>query len=456
VIGNPPYLKEANNKDLFEDLRRASIRKYCIGKMDLWYAFACMSLDLVRPDGYHSFIATNNWITNAGATILRRKFYSEAKFIQFVDFADFHVFQDASIQTMIYIAQKKSINQTYELNYFKVASRNVELFSLVSSLEHPGDERNGWIESKIDPTKIDQPFTLTSSSIKAVLEKIESIGTFHLEENEIGNGIDVLQDFVTKNHLAKLKVVINPGDGVFVLSDIEKNHVVESENDSSKIKPYYTSSEIDRYKADDRNKYWLIYADREVRENIKHYPGIRKHLSKFTPILTSAFAPYGLHRPRDERFFIGEKILSLRKTRHGCFSLVTFPCYVSRAFLVIKPNRQEISLSFLLGILNSKLANYWLFYRGKKQGDQLQVDKEPLLRFPFYPLNMVDKKDMDLKQRIVVLVDRMLDLHKQTPATPQEKEQLQRQIAATDRQIDTLVYQLYGLTDEEIALVESS
>jgi hypothetical protein len=69
---------------------------------------------------------------------------------------------------------------------------------------------------------------------------------------------------------------------------------------------------------------------------------------------------------------------------------------------------------------------------------------------------MVDKKDMDLKQRIVVLVDRMLDLHKQTPATPQEKEQLQRQIAATDRQIDTLVYQLYGLTDEEIALVESS
>ena len=50
----------------------------------------------------------------------------------------------------------------------------------------------------------------------------------------------------------------------------------------------------------------------------------------------------------------------------------------------------------------------------------------------------------------------MLDLHKQNPATPQEQEQLQRQIAATDRQIDALVYQLYGLTDAEIALVEGS
>ena len=55
---------------------------------------------------------------------------------------------------------------------------------------------------------------------------------------------------------------------------------------------------------------------------------------------------------------------------------------------------------------------------------------------------------------MISLVDLMLDLNKRTPATPQEQESLQRQIAATDRQIDQLVYQLYGLTEEEIRIVE--
>ena len=57
---------------------------------------------------------------------------------------------------------------------------------------------------------------------------------------------------------------------------------------------------------------------------------------------------------------------------------------------------------------------------------------------------------------MVALVEAMLALHRQLAAarTPQEKTALQRQIEATDRQIDTLVYELYGLTEEEIAIVE--
>jgi len=56
---------------------------------------------------------------------------------------------------------------------------------------------------------------------------------------------------------------------------------------------------------------------------------------------------------------------------------------------------------------------------------------------------------------IVELVERMLGLHKQLPKakTPHEQESLQRQIAATDRRIDDLVYELCGLTDDEIRIV---
>jgi hypothetical protein len=60
--------------------------------------------------------------------------------------------------------------------------------------------------------------------------------------------------------------------------------------------------------------------------------------------------------------------------------------------------------------------------------------------------------------RIVTLVEQMLALHRQQSAarTPQEKTTLERQIAATDTQIDRLVYDLYGLTEDEIKIVEGT
>jgi hypothetical protein len=59
---------------------------------------------------------------------------------------------------------------------------------------------------------------------------------------------------------------------------------------------------------------------------------------------------------------------------------------------------------------------------------------------------------------MVSLVDRMLALHKQLQEghTPHDETALQRQIEATDRQIDALVYELYGLTEEEIEIVENT
>jgi hypothetical protein len=58
---------------------------------------------------------------------------------------------------------------------------------------------------------------------------------------------------------------------------------------------------------------------------------------------------------------------------------------------------------------------------------------------------------------MVGMVERMLELHRRLPAakTPAERTQLGRQIEATDRQIDRLVYELYGLTEEDIAIVEA-
>jgi hypothetical protein len=72
------------------------------------------------------------------------------------------------------------------------------------------------------------------------------------------------------------------------------------------------------------------------------------------------------------------------------------------------------------------------------------------------PIRIIDQTNQTTHDRIVALVEKMLDLHKQRAAvkTPHEQTALDRQISATDAQIDRLVYDLYGLTEDEIKLVE--
>jgi hypothetical protein len=75
---------------------------------------------------------------------------------------------------------------------------------------------------------------------------------------------------------------------------------------------------------------------------------------------------------------------------------------------------------------------------------------------PIRPINFSDPADKARHDRMVALVEQMLTLHKQLAAakTPDAKTVIQRQVDTTDQQIDRLVYELYGLTEEEIRIVE--
>jgi hypothetical protein len=83
-----------------------------------------------------------------------------------------------------------------------------------------------------------------------------------------------------------------------------------------------------------------------------------------------------------------------------------------------------------------------------------QVTLFSLSQVPIKEVNFSDPAEKADHDKMVSLVERMLSLHKQSARTPQEKEMLQREIESTDQAIDSLVYQLYGLTDAEINIVE--
>jgi hypothetical protein len=202
-----------------------------------------------------------------------------------------------------------------------------------------------------------------------------------------------------------------------------------------------------------RDKDTLSYhADSKVDET--YLPEIKgKNVFRFSHVPTGTYISYGpwLAEPRTRDFFYSPK-LALRKILgpklHGTF--IEQPYALDQSLYVLISCKKDISdLKFLLGVLLSRLAA-WYIRTKHSIYDTLYpwYTKKHLSTFP------IKTKDI----RLVKLVDSSLDLHKKlsTAKVPAEKTKIQRQIDGTDRKIDKLVYELYGLTDEEIKIVEES
>ena len=121
--------------------------------------------------------------------------------------------------------------------------------------------------------------------------------------------------------------------------------------------------------------------------------------------------------------------------------------------ITLKRN-SNYSLNYLLGFLNSKTIQ-WRF---KITSTNNNVGTNELVSLPLVAIDFSNPTEAAQHERMVSLVESMLALHKELAAarTPQQQSALQRQVDATDRQIDQLVYELYGLTEDEIRIVEES
>ncbi|MCM1140306.1 MAG: Eco57I restriction-modification methylase domain-containing protein [Muribaculum sp.] len=443
VIGNPPYIKEATNRSAFDGFRESN--PYYQGKMDLWYGFACNGIDILKPGGNVCFIATNNWITNDGASKLRNCILKETQILQFIDFNEYMIFEDsASIQTMIFLLKKNNSCMPYKINYKKLIAtkpRKQDAIKLLSTNESITNF------SEVFPYEIN-PIELVGSTINfidsksyAIIGKMNSGQKHYLNENdneEVFSGIDVLQDRLNKRaqiNIPNKKV----GDGIFVVNAEELEKIGLTTEETKFVRPYYTSKQIKRYYSDSSNVEWILYTPTNMNDIIEQYPNIKRHLDQFARAMTSVNKPYGLHRTRVQENFEGAKILSLRKcVGHPQFSYVPFDSFVSRAYMVIKTSRFD--LKFLTGLLNSKLIEFWLLKKGKMQGANFQVDKAPLLKIP-----IATKDSKRQKDNIADIVSGIIALKSANKSANTE---------ALENQIDHIVYHLYDLTYDEVLIVD--
>jgi hypothetical protein len=121
-------------------------------------------------------------------------------------------------------------------------------------------------------------------------------------------------------------------------------------------------------------------------------------------------------------------------------------------------NTIKESPKYILGLLNSKVLNFYLRNVSTQlRGGFFRYFTQFIEQLPIRLINFDIKSDRDNHDRLVSLVEQMISLHNRLKAvnSPTEKKVIQKQIDVTDRQIDQLVYQLYELTDDEIAIVEN-
>ncbi|UKW08252.1 Eco57I restriction-modification methylase domain-containing protein [Campylobacter jejuni subsp. jejuni] len=443
IIGNPPYIKEAENKELFANTKK--LRTYQ-GKMDIWYHFVGRGFDMLKNNGYLAFIATNNWITNSGAKKLRNIVLEESQILSLVDFSSFMVFDSASIQTMIMSFQKIKPPKNYEFHFAKITTQTPIYEDALSLLKNEKTQNNEILKINLTPKKfIDKTLNFTKSDYEELFNKIQKYGKFYLEEKEVANGIHPHYDFINNRINSNHNFAFKIGQGIFGLSEEEKEKLKLTKLENNLVKPYYDTQNFLKFFFKKNNHQWLIYTNSSFKNpnSMDDYPNLKKHLDKFQNVITSDNKPYGLHRARDEKFFTGSpRIVALRKcVGEPKFSYVDFDCYVSATFYVIKT--QRINVKYLTTILNSKLIAFWLKHKGKMQGNNYQIDKEPLLNIPIVTINSKNQKIAD---ELINLVDEILKVKEQDKnANTQELE----------NKINSLVYKLYNLNEEEIKIIKN-
>lgn len=470
VIGNPPYIKEYTNKQAFDGLR--DLPSYQ-GKMDLWYMFGDLALDIVKKEyGLIGYIAPNNWITNSGASKFRNIILQKGKLNELIDFGNFKVFDSAGIQTMIYIMQRSDDNENYNFSYSKVLNSKIKHEDAKLFLEHLKDEKYEYFKANIDKKEnLDKPINFVNADLTLILDKIRAKQNFELDKKEVAQGIVPNPDVVNTRNISKFskneikKNKIEVGQGVFVIDkDLIQN--------SKFIKPLFEPENFDRYYHNPKFVKELIYIPKGEEPEIQ----ILEHLDKYRPIMeerrenkSGSILYYNLHWPRDEKFFKkGGKIISLRKCpKRPIFSYTDIDCYVMLSFNVIKTD--NLNQKYLTGLLNSDLMAFWLKYQGKMQGDLYQVDKAPLMDVPILKASEEDQNTVDnLVTTIISTKQKQKDYQQLLEEAKSENnfereiqltselEQFSKDITQTESKINSIIFELYELKPYEISTIENN
>ena len=435
VIGNPPYVEQKKIKDIKHILEE----KYDTynSMADLYCYFYELAIKMLKTGGVMGYITSNSWL-NVDYGINTRKLLNNYYIIEIEDHNGEKIFSDAQVETNIIILKK-------------IERKNTDV--------------------KIVLTKENKTFYFNQE------EFIEEKGFLFLD-----NSLEKLRKKLDENGepLKNWKIKMNRG----IVTGLDKAFIIEKEKydeltkkdrkNKELIVPLLRGKNIGRYECDFKDLY-LVGTFPAKKINIDNYPSLKSYLETFLPGIQQTGKP-NRKKTSNKWFetqdaiayyeeFEKEKLIWAKMTKTSKFTYDTKGYYIPVTGFVMVGEK----LKYLLAMLNSKLIEFAFLnlYGGKTLGEGLDFRISFLEKLPIlvptqeqeeYLTNLADKM-LESKEKLSKL-NKLLELavvdknYEMQLELKEKIEELNEEILDTDYAIDSYVYDMYGITEEERVLIE--
>ncbi len=436
IIGNPPYIRQEELKELKPHL--AKNYKVYKGTSDIYTYFYELGFNVLkdRRGGVLSYITSNKYTRAGYGEALREFLLKNVKVLEYTDLNGIKVFDSATVDTSI-LCFEKSKSKDNKFKYLALSNEILKTCAYDIGLYKDYAEFSQNSLSK-------ESFTFSDENTSALKAKIERIGT-PLKEWQ---GLNIYRGILTGYNEA------------FIITTKKRNEILanckdeaEKERTAKLIRKMLRGRDIKRYSYEwaglwvinTHNGYKNQNGEKVEAINIKHYPSLKKHFDEFYPQLEKradkGLTPYNLRNCAYIEEFEKEKIVyPCIMAKEPCFSYETSFAFAMAPANIITSNSDI--LKYILAFLNSDFIYLMLrkFYMGGGIEGELKTNNLEKL-----PIPKINSKNQKLADELINLVDEILKAKEQDKnANTQELE----------NKINSLVYKLYNLTEEEIKIIE--
>ncbi|EIS2877295.1 Eco57I restriction-modification methylase domain-containing protein, partial [Campylobacter coli] len=435
IIGNPPYIRQEELKELKPHL--AKNYKVYKGTSDIYTYFYELGFNVLKDNGVLSYITSNKYTRAGYGEALREFLLKNVKVLEYTDLNGIKVFDSATVDTSI-LCFEKSKSKDNKFKYLALSNEILKTCAYDIGLYKDFAEFSQNSLSK-------ESFTFSDENTSALKAKIERIGT-PLKEWQ---GLNIYRGILTGYNEA------------FIITTEKRNEILanckdeaEKERTAKLIRKMLRGRDIKRYRYEWAGL-WVINAHNGYKNqngekveaiNIENYPSLKKHFDEFYPQLEKradkGLTPYNLRNCAYIEEFEREKIVYSEIVRKPQFYLDTKLNFYAEATSFILTGE---NLKYLIAFLNNDFVAFIFktFYAGGNLGENGFRYKKAFLEK--LPIPKINSKNQKLADELINLVDEILKAKEQDKnANTQELE----------NKINSLVYKLYNLTEDEIKIIE--
>lgn len=457
VIGNPPYIRIQTMKEwapVEVELYKQLYRSAASGNYDIYVVFVEQGLRLLNRNGRLGFILPHKFF-NAKYGEGLRQVISEGKHLaEVVHFEDQQVFKGATTYTCLLFLDKAEVR-------FARVSRVADLDRWRSA----GEAEVGKVRSSRIGTA---EWNFAIGAGKELFERLSGLPSKLRDTAEkIGQGIRT-----SANEIYVLDVISTKGTTLTAHSEqLDREVSLETGAVSQfllgkEIKPWeiHHSGKVVLVPYEMKDQRAVLIPEAEYRER---WPLAMAYLKRNKEALEEREGGrfqgagwYGYSRPQNIELMLLPKILVPDIANGASFALDQDGRYAfTSGYGITLPGTTSVSHRSMLALLNSSLLDYYLkSISTPMRGGFFRYFTQFVEQLPIHLPDMSSRKGREVHDRLESMGARMLGLHvrRRAASTSNDRDLLSRQIEATDREIDRIVYELYELTPEEIAIVEKA